>query len=106
MTKPLDIAVVGGGIVGLAVADAIRRTRADLSLTVLEKEPEVAVHRTGRNSGVIHAGLYYAPGSLKARLCTGGSARLFRVLRRTRHRDHAHRQDRGRDIARSAPGPR
>lgn len=78
MTKPLDIAIVGGGIVGLATADAIRRTRADLSLTVLEKEPEVAAHQTGRNSGVIHAGLYYAPGSLKARLCTEGSARLFR----------------------------
>ena len=78
MTKPLDIAVVGGGIVGLATAHAIRRTRGDLSLTVLEKEPEVAAHQTDRNSDVIHAGLYYAPGSLKARLCTEGSARLFR----------------------------
>ncbi|WP_419935246.1 L-2-hydroxyglutarate oxidase [Candidatus Palauibacter sp.] len=78
MTRPADIAVVGGGIVGLATADAIRRARPGLSLTVLEKEPEVAAHQTGRNSGVIHAGLYYAPGSLKARLCTEGSARLFR----------------------------
>ncbi|WP_419947521.1 L-2-hydroxyglutarate oxidase [Candidatus Palauibacter sp.] len=78
MTKPVDIAVIGGGIVGLATADAIRRARADLSLTVLEKEPEVAAHQTGRNSGVIHAGLYYAPGSLKARLCTEGAERLFR----------------------------
>ncbi|WP_419859690.1 L-2-hydroxyglutarate oxidase [Candidatus Palauibacter sp.] len=78
MTKPLDIAVIGGGIVGLATADALRRTRPDLSLTVLEKEPEVAAHQTGRNSGVIHAGLYYAPGSLKARLCTEGAERLFR----------------------------
>ena len=78
MTKPLDIAVIGGGIVGLATADALRRTRPDLALTVLEKEPEVAAHQTGRNSGVIHAGLYYAPGSLKARLCTEGAERLFR----------------------------
>ena len=78
MTKPVDIAVIGGGIVGLATADAIRRARPDLSLTVLEKEPEVAAHQTGRNSGVIHAGLYYAPGSLKARLCTEGAERLFR----------------------------
>ncbi len=78
MTKPLDIAVIGGGIVGLAAADALRRTRPDLALTVLEKEPEVAAHQTGRNSGVIHAGLYYAPGSLKARLCTEGAERLFR----------------------------
>ncbi|WP_420447758.1 L-2-hydroxyglutarate oxidase [Candidatus Palauibacter sp.] len=78
MTKPFDIAVIGGGIVGLATADAIRRARPDLSLTVLEKEPEVAVHQTGRNSGVIHAGLYYAPGSLKARLCTEGAEGLFR----------------------------
>ena len=78
MTEPLDIAVIGGGIVGLATADAIRRARPELALAVLEKEPEVAAHQTGRNSGVIHAGLYYAPGSLKARLCTEGAARLFR----------------------------
>ncbi len=62
MTKPLDIAVVGGGIVGLATAHAIRRTRGDLSLTVLEKEPEVAAHQTDRNSGVIHAGRTTRPG--------------------------------------------
>ena len=78
MTKPLDITVIGGGIVGLATADALRRARPDLSLTVLEKEPEIAAHQTGRNSGVIHAGLYYAPGSLKARLCVDGAERLFR----------------------------
>lgn len=78
MTEPFDIAVIGGGIVGLATADAIRRMRPELALAVVEKEPEVGAHQTGRNSGVIHAGLYYAPGSLKSRLCTEGAARLFR----------------------------
>lgn len=82
MTQPVDIAVIGGGIVGLATADAVRRARPDLALAVLEKEPEVAAHQTGRNSGVIHAGLYYAPGSLKARLCVDGAERLFRYCAR------------------------
>lgn len=82
MTQPLDIAVIGGGIVGLATADAVRRARPDVSLVVLEKEPEVAAHQTGRNSGVIHTGLYYAPGSLKARLCVDGAERLFRCCAR------------------------
>ena len=82
MTQPLDIAVIGGGIVGLAAADAVRRARPAVSLAVLEKEPEVAAHQTGRNSGVIHAGLYYAPGSLKARLCVDGAERLFRYCAR------------------------
>lgn len=64
--------VVGGGIVGLSLA--LRLSASGLRVVVLEKEPAVARHQTGRNSGVIHAGPYYAPGSLKARLCVRGNA--------------------------------
>jgi len=67
-----DAVVVGGGIIGLAVARELGRRRPDLRVVVLEKEREVASHQTGRNSGVVHAGVYYAPGSLKATLCRRG----------------------------------
>lgn len=69
------IAVVGAGIVGLAVARELARTRG-AEVTVLDKEDRIAAHQTGRNSGVVHAGLYYTPGSLKARLCRDGAAML------------------------------
>jgi (S)-2-hydroxyglutarate dehydrogenase len=72
MEETFDIAVVGGGIVGLASALAINERYPRCSLTVLEKEPEVGSHQTGHNSGVIHAGIYYKPGSYKAMLCVEG----------------------------------
>ncbi len=72
-----DVAVVGAGIVGLAVAREVSRRRPDLRIVVIEKEPQVARHQTGHNSGVIHSGIYYAPGSLKARLCVEGSRLLY-----------------------------
>ena len=68
------IGIVGGGIVGVALAHRI--AGLDRDVTVLEKEPALARHQTGRNSGVVHAGLYYVPGSLKARLCRRGMALL------------------------------
>jgi L-2-hydroxyglutarate oxidase len=68
-----DFCVVGGGIVGLATAREILRRRPGASLVLLEKETGLAAHQTGHNSGVIHAGVYYAPGSLKARLCRVGN---------------------------------
>jgi (S)-2-hydroxyglutarate dehydrogenase len=71
-----DVAVVGGGIVGLAAARAVLRREPGLRLCLLEKEPALALHQTGRNSGVVHAGIYYLPGSLKARLCTAGREAL------------------------------
>jgi (S)-2-hydroxyglutarate dehydrogenase len=69
-----DFAIIGAGIVGLAAAREILRARPRSSIIILEKERAVAWHQTGHNSGVIHAGIYYAPGSLKARLCREGAA--------------------------------
>jgi L-2-hydroxyglutarate oxidase len=69
-----DFAIIGAGIVGLAAAREISRLRPRSSIIVLEKENAVARHQTGHNSGVIHAGIYYAPGSLKARFCREGAA--------------------------------
>ena len=72
-----DVAVVGAGIIGLATAREILLRRPGTSLLVLEKEPSVGAHQTGHNSGVIHSGLYYPPGSLKARLCVAGAAAMY-----------------------------
>src|SRR5918999_5489362 len=72
-----DLAVVGGGIVGLAVARELTRRRPELKAVVLERAPVLATGQTGANSGVIHAGIYYAPGSLKARLCVAGAAEMY-----------------------------
>jgi L-2-hydroxyglutarate oxidase len=74
--------VVGGGIVGLATARALQRDRPGAAVTVLEKERRWGAHQTGRNSGVIHAGVYYPPGSLKARLCRAGNASMVGFCRR------------------------
>ncbi len=71
-TRKYDIAVIGAGIVGLATARALERQLPGLDLLVLEKELKPGRHQTGHNSGVIHSGLYYQPGSLKARLCVDG----------------------------------
>lgn len=70
------VAIIGGGLVGLATARALSLRYPHLQLTVLEKEDRVAAHQSGRNSGVIHSGIYYTPGSLKATLCREGRARL------------------------------
>ena len=72
-----DIAVVGGGIVGLAVARELLDRRPGLRVAVAEREAEVGRGQTGANSGVIHAGIYYAPGSLKAQLCVEGARRMY-----------------------------
>jgi L-2-hydroxyglutarate oxidase len=72
-----DVALVGAGIVGLAVAREILQRRPGASMAVIERESDVARHQTGHNSGVIHGGIYYKPGSLKARLCVEGAARMY-----------------------------
>jgi L-2-hydroxyglutarate oxidase len=74
----VDVAIIGGGIVGLATAHLLLESRPDLMVAVLEKEGELATHQSGHNSGVIHAGIYYAPGSLKATLCREGKEKLER----------------------------
>lgn len=76
-----DVAIIGAGIVGLATGLQLLRHHPELKVLVLEKEPEVAAHQTGRNSGVIHSGLYYKPGSLKARLCVEGAAAMVQFCR-------------------------
>ncbi len=78
MNDRYDIAVIGGGIVGLATAWQILGRWPRLRLAVLEKEKEVASHQSGHNTGVLHAGIYYRPGSLKARLCREGKAAIER----------------------------
>lgn len=72
-----DLAVVGAGIVGLAAAMEVARSYPRLRLLVLEKEARIAAHQTGHNSGVIHSGIYYKPGSLKAECCVSGRAALI-----------------------------
>ena len=71
-----DVVIVGAGIVGLATGLRLLERRPDLGVLVIEKESEVAVHQTGHNSGVLHSGLYYAPGTRKAATCRRGKALL------------------------------
>lgn len=77
-TTPQRIAVVGGGIIGTAVARELALRFDDATVTLFEKESTLAAHQTGHNSGVVHAGLYYEPGSLKAKLCREGVEKLVR----------------------------
>lgn len=81
MTERADVAVIGGGIVGLAAARALQALPGAPSVVVLEKEDRLASHQSGRNSGVLHSGLYYRPGSLKARLCVDGRRRMVELCR-------------------------
>lgn len=76
LSSTYDVAVVGGGLVGLGTAYQITERRPDLRVVLFEKEDAPARHQSGRNSGVLHAGLYYAPGSRKAGLCRDGKARM------------------------------
>lgn len=77
LTDQVEVAVVGGGLVGLATAMALGE--ANVQVVVLEAEAELASHQSGHNSGVIHSGLYYKPGSLKARTCVAGREALYRL---------------------------
>jgi 2-hydroxyglutarate dehydrogenase len=75
--RACDLLVVGGGIVGLAVARELTARHPDASVCVLEREPRLGAHQTGHSSGVVHAGIYYTPGSLRARLCVEGARELY-----------------------------
>lgn len=72
-----DVAVVGAGILGLGTARELLLRHPKLKVAIVDKEPRIGVHQTGHNSGVIHSGIYYAPGSLKAQLCTQGSREIY-----------------------------
>ncbi len=74
--KQTDIIIVGGGIVGLATAYNLTKQYPDKTITILEKENELAFHQSGRNSGVLHSGIYYKPGSLKAKNCRAGKVEM------------------------------
>jgi len=75
--KTYDTIIIGGGIVGLAIARELLSREPKQRIAIFEKEPELGKHASGRNSGVLHSGIYYPPASLKGRLCTEGS-RLMR----------------------------
>src|SRR6202795_2570462 len=81
MTDRYDIAVIGGGIVGLSVAREATRQFPRMRVVVLEKEARVGSHQSGHNSGVIHSGVYYKPGSIKARACVAGAAAMVEFCR-------------------------
>lgn len=72
-----DVVIIGGGIVGLATALKIKEKKEDIKLQLIEKEPQLCAHQTGNNSGVIHSGIYYKPGSLKAKNCRSGYDQLI-----------------------------
>jgi len=77
MRNATDVVIVGAGIIGLATARELLNRYPSLHLRIVEKESRIATHQTGRNSGVIHSGIYYAPGSLKAQLCVEGSRAMM-----------------------------
>ncbi len=78
MAAHYDVVIVGAGIIGLATARELLQRRPGARLAVLDKESDVALHQSGHNSGVIHSGIYYTPGSLKAKACVAGGAQLYR----------------------------
>ena len=79
--QDFEFVVIGGGIVGLSVAWSIQERNPSARLAVIEKESHWAPHQTGRNSGVIHSGIYYKPGSLKAKLCREGNLGMVEFCR-------------------------
>ena len=82
MTVMYDYAIIGAGIVGLSTARELQRRQPGKRIVVLEKESGVARHQTGHNSGVIHAGIYYEPGSLKAKFCKQGLVQTIEFCER------------------------
>uniref|UniRef100_A0A915D653 L-2-hydroxyglutarate dehydrogenase, mitochondrial n=1 Tax=Ditylenchus dipsaci TaxID=166011 RepID=A0A915D653_9BILA len=72
LSSCFDVVIVGGGIIGCATARQLKIAKPQLNIALIEKEPALAKHQTGHNSGVLHAGIYYTPGTLKAKLCVEG----------------------------------
>lgn len=75
-----DVVIIGGGIVGMATAKKLLEKNDNITCAVVEKENKLAYHQSGHNSGVIHAGIYYKPESLKAKLCTEGMKEAYRYF--------------------------
>ena len=82
MTNQTDVAIIGGGIVGLATAYRLQERYPNVTVTILEKEGSLAFHQTGRNSGVLHSGIYYRPGSLRATNCREGKKAMIEFCER------------------------
>ena len=106
MSTEAKVVIIGGGIVGLATAKALVEAERPVRPIVLEKEPAVARHQTGHNSGVIHSGIYYKPGSLKARFTVQGAREMVAFAQAQRHRLRDLRQGGGGDAAGGAAAPR
>ncbi|GAB5358753.1 hypothetical protein AAMO2058_000485600 [Amorphochlora amoebiformis] len=81
IAREVDVAVIGGGIIGCGTARELLERRPGLRVAVVEKEDDIALHQTSHNSGVIHAGMYYKPGSLKARFCVAGMKKMYKFCR-------------------------
>ncbi len=75
-TNNTDFLIIGAGIVGLSVAWELKKREPLATITILEKEPEVGMHASGRNSGVLHSGIYYDSDTLKAKVCSSGSKKM------------------------------
>ena len=73
MSKKCDVLIVGAGAIGLSTGIALLQSQPNLKVVIAEKEKDIALHASGRNSGVIHAGFYYSPDSLKAKFCREGN---------------------------------
>ena len=78
MNNNFDFCIAGGGMVGLSIANQILERKISSSIVIIDKEPELGLHSSGLNSGVLHSGLYYEPKSLKAKVCVSGAKRLKR----------------------------
>ena len=102
MMKEVDVAVIGGGIVGLATAYQITRQYPGKRVAVLEKEADLGHHQTGHNSGVLHTGIYYKPGSLKAINCRAGKKAMEEFRGRGNHLRDLRQGDRRRRRRRAA----
>ena len=82
MTRKCDVLIIGAGVVGLSTGIALLQSRPNLKVVIAEKEKEIALHASGRNSGVLHAGFYYSPDSLKAKFCRDGNFELRKLAKK------------------------
>jgi len=77
-----DVLIIGGGIIGLSIGIALLESKPSLKVIIAEKEKSLGLHASGRNSGVLHAGFYYSPDSLKAKFCRDGNKELRKIAKK------------------------